>query len=182
MKRINLLKVATFVALFGVLMTSADAQCNQRSKFKGECKPMACLNLTDSQKEEIKSLKVSLAKEMTPIKNELGIKMAELKAASTGDNVDSKAVYKLIDEISDLKSEIAKKHFSNKQKVRNLLTDEQKVKFDSRAGKGHRGGHHGKGMRHGRHDMRGKHHMKGNRGGGQGFGSIELSEDVEIIG
>ncbi len=181
MKNSKIVSVLAGVALMSVFFIgSAFGYGNQQGQKgragHGEFGPEKGLNLSDTQKEEVKTLKISFIKEITPIKNELGIKMAELKAASAGDNVDARAVNMLIDKISEIKATMAKKHFANKQKVRTLLNDEQKVVFDAHAGKGHKGGRHGKAMRKGR---KGNSHkgMKGQGRQGQRLGCENI--DVE---
>ncbi|MGQ1787471.1 Spy/CpxP family protein refolding chaperone [Saccharicrinis sp. GN24d3] len=186
MKTNKRVKLMTAFALMGVLIIGSawgyGDQDGRRGKAgHGEFGPKNGLNLTDAQKEEIKALKISFMKDMTPVKNEIGIKMAELKAASTGDNVDTKAVNRLLDEIGKLKTEVAKKLFANKQKVRSLLTDEQKVIFDAHAAKGRRGGP-GKAMRQGRQGRHGdfQKRMKGQGRPGQRLGGADAEFDVEI--
>jgi hypothetical protein len=60
------------------------------------------------------------------------------------------AINKTIDEISVLKTTIAKKREAHKQEVRKLLNDEQRLFFDANAGKRGQGKgmHHGQGMQH----------------------------------
>jgi Spy/CpxP family protein refolding chaperone len=124
-----------------------------------------CLNLTDEQETKIEALRLAFIKEVTPIHNDIEVKQAMLKAASTGDDADIKKANQLIDEISQLKASMAKKKLAHRQEVRKLLSDEQKVIFDSKAGKGKMHKHHQKGQ---------KSHCKKGHGahgshGGEGF-------------
>lgn len=184
MKKVRVFRVMLAVALLAILVvgTAAGVKDGHRAKGpKGECGPKHGLNLSDTQKEEMKALRLSFTKEMTPYKNDLGVKMAELKAASTGDNVNEKTVNNLLDEIGDIKTLMAKKKFANKQKVRALLTDDQKIMFDAHAGKGHKRGHQGKAMRQGRKGGDRQFH-KGQKGHGERFSQAEAEKEIEIQG
>ncbi len=180
-KRSRVLKAATIVALFGVLFVgSAWGYGNGQMQrgTNGECR-MAGVNgmdLSEEQQSEIKELKISFVKELTPLKNELKIKKAELQAASVGDNIDKKAFYKIIDEVNSIKTQMAKKQFDHQMQVRNLLNDEQKVMFDARAGKGH-GYNKGK-MRHG---AKGQHkNGMHKRGQGKGYGCKQGAQAIQV--
>jgi len=120
------------------------------------------LKLTPEQREQGKTIKLKFIKELTPIKNELKVKMATLEALSTGDNVDVKAVNKLLEEIGKLKVEIAKKQFAQKQAFRNILTEDQKILFDANPHKEHFKGrkHDGKMQGKARQGMRNPEMMK----------------------
>lgn len=163
MKKYSLYKVTRVIALMGVFIIGSawgygDGQGPRAKTGNGEFQSMRGLDLTDTQKEQIKAMRVDFMKELTPMRNNMGIKMAELKAASAGDNVDTKAVNKLMDDIGTMRTAMAKKQFANKQKVRSLLSDEQKVMFDA---------HCAQGMREGRKGRNGNFD-KGTRGQGQG--------------
>jgi len=93
-------------------------------------------NLTDDQKKKIKDLRTPLQKEVLPLKNQLAEKRAHLKTLQTADKADLKSINSTIDEMSQLQSQIMKKHAAHTQAVRALLTDEQRVAFDTRASSG----------------------------------------------
>ncbi len=95
-------------------------------------------NLTDEQKEQIKALRLDMMKKALPIKNSIGEKRARLRSLQTASPVNMKAVNTLIDEIASLKAKIAKLRAEKRQQVRRLLSDEQRIVFDSRPP--HRGG------------------------------------------
>ncbi|MCW3788647.1 Spy/CpxP family protein refolding chaperone [Plebeiibacterium sediminum] len=165
MRKANYLKK---MVLFTVIMVSlsATAWCqmperNRMAEIEGDRHHQG-LNLTEDQKDQMKTFRVEFLKELTPLKNEVKIKNAQLQAASVGNDINEKQVYKLIEEIGGLKTQIAKKHFDHKQKVRNILTEEQKVLFDAKPqGKGLKGRQQG--MDAGREMMNQSLH-KGNRG------------------
>ena len=72
---------------------------------------------------------------MIQLENQLAEKRAQLKTLEQVDKPDMKAINSKIDEISALQNKRMKASAANRAKVRSLLTDEQRVMFDSRAGK-----------------------------------------------
>ncbi|MCD6111940.1 MAG: Spy/CpxP family protein refolding chaperone [Bacteroidales bacterium] len=90
------------------------------------------LNLTDEQAAKIKDIKLAYQKETLPLKNLLNEKRAHLKTLMTAEKADMKAINKIIDEMSTIRTKMMKKRVENRQKIRNLLTDEQKIIFDTR--------------------------------------------------
>jgi Spy/CpxP family protein refolding chaperone len=96
---------------------------------------------TEEQKETMKEMRLEMAKQIKPVKNELRELMARQKTLTTADKVDMKAINKNIDKMSDAKTEMAKIMAAQHQQVRSLLTEEQLIKFDSmKAKKGNKRG------------------------------------------
>jgi len=106
-------------------------------------------DLTKEQMDKIKSLRMEMLKQVNPLKAEIREKQAHLQTLSISEKPDMNAINKTIDEIGALKTKMMKIHAKFRQDVRALLTDEQRVVFDSKAGmmgkamKGHHGPHHG---------------------------------------
>ena len=90
------------------------------------------LNLTEDQQAQMKSLHLKLQQEMLPIRNKLGENRARYRTLSTAANADMKAINKLIDANSQLDASMVKLQAANQQAVRKLLTEEQRIIFDSR--------------------------------------------------
>lgn len=90
--------------------------------------------LTEEQKGAMKNLRLETAKKVKPLKNKLREMMAHQKSLTTADNVDMKAINKNIDKIAELRAEMAKIMAAQQQQVRKLLTDEQRLRFDSMNG------------------------------------------------
>jgi Spy/CpxP family protein refolding chaperone len=88
-------------------------------------------DITEEQKEQIKEIKTDHMKEVLPIRNQIDEKQAQLKTLSTADKVDMPKVNKTIEEIGELKVNIAKKRAAHRQGIRNALTEDQRVVFDS---------------------------------------------------
>lgn len=102
-------------------------------------------DLTDKQAEQIKDLKTAHMKEVLPLRNLIHEKQAHLQSISTGENVDMKEVNTTIEEIGKLKVTMAKKRAAHRQKIRNILDEDQRVVFDSMPMK--KNGHAGNGCR-----------------------------------
>ena len=114
-------------------------------------------NLTEEQKTKIKDIHLALSKEVQPLRNQLGELKARQKTLSTLDNPDMKAINANIDEITKVMNQLMKSRAAFRQKVRALLTDEQKVWFDSHPmHKNHRGM---------REPQMGRGHMEGHQMG-----------------
>jgi Spy/CpxP family protein refolding chaperone len=88
-------------------------------------------NLTADQKTKIETLKIKHIKEVTPLRNELDEKRAHLKTLESMEKVDRDAINKTIDEITALQGKIMKMKVNHRLDVAALLTDEQKVFFNS---------------------------------------------------
>ena len=141
------------ITLVVVMLVSLSAYSQQGQQFKGgmgknsdqisasECR---IPNLTEDQQQKIKDLKVKHIKEVTPLKNELGEKRARMRSLQSADKPDLNAINKNIDEMASLRTQIQKKSAAHRIEVASLLTDEQRVFFNS-----HIGNKNGKGMKHG---------------------------------
>lgn len=165
MKQIS--KISAMLVLMLAITFSATAQ--QRSGAPQQKKQMKFENremlpdLTDAQKEQMKSIRMKSMKANQSLKNQLMEKKAHLNTLSSADKADMKAINKQIDEISVLQASIQKVRANSKQEMRGILTDDQRVIFDAkRNGYSHRNGGQGnKGC-----DGNGPHQKK--RSGGQG--------------
>ncbi len=126
--------------------TSRVRQGHKGMHARGEHGTMGIPNLTDDQKAKIKAQQVSFGKEALPMKNQLAEKRAHLRTLQTAQNYDANAVNATIDDITKAESQLMKKSAANHEAIRKLLTDEQRLAFDSQ--KGFRGGH---GKSHNKH-------------------------------
>lgn len=91
-------------------------------------------DLTEEQKEKMKELKLKVMEESLPLKNQLNENKAKYRTLSTASEVDMKAIDKLVEESGKLETELKKKAAVNHQEIRKILTDEQRIIFDSRTG------------------------------------------------
>ena len=90
---------------------------------------------TEEQQEAIKNIRLETAKKLKPLQNKLNEMEAHQKTLSTADKADMNAIYKNIEEIGEVKTEITKVQAKEHQDVRNLLTEEQLLSFDNSRGK-----------------------------------------------
>ena len=101
------------------------------------------LDLTEAQQDQLKTLRLSFREETLPLKNELREKKARMRTLTTAKEADMKAINQLAEEMGELQTNMVKKHLAHRQEVRKILTDEQRILFDS-----HRPHRHGR-MRRG---------------------------------
>lgn len=88
------------------------------------------LKLNETQKKEIHTILFSSRKIAMPLKNKLGEKEARLNTLSTADKVDMKALKSLAQEIGEIKNQLFVSRLESDQKIRAILDDQQRLKFD----------------------------------------------------
>jgi len=93
------------------------------------------LDLSEEQLKQIEELHLNFQKESLPARNKIREKWAQLHTLIT-ESGDQSKIDQLIDEIGDLQVTIDKQRIKTHLKIRALLTEEQKIKFDTRLGKG----------------------------------------------
>ncbi len=102
---------------------------------------MGIPGLTDDQKTQIEKLRTAHQKDMLALKNQVAENRAHYRTLMTADKPDMNAINKNIDEYTGLRAAMMKKQAAHQQDIRKLLTDEQRLAFDSRkGGEGHRMG------------------------------------------
>ena len=87
--------------------------------------------LDDSQREAIQKIQSERLKESTQTRNQLNEKYAKLEALQTSDKPDMNEINKMIDEISGLQAKEMKAQAESRQKIRGLLTEEQRILYDA---------------------------------------------------
>lgn len=144
------------IALFAIA-TTAMAQPEQSRKRSPEQREMMMKRqkamhekhqnfFTEEQKTKMKELRFETAKQIKPIKNELNELSAKQKTLTTADKTDLKAINSNIDKMADLKASMQKIMAAQHQEVRQMLDEEQLLKFDAMKNKrsAKRGNSHGK--------------------------------------
>jgi Spy/CpxP family protein refolding chaperone len=125
------------VVLFSSTALKAQkAECCSKGD-KGGC-VMSLPDITDAQKQSLEKLKTQHQKDMISFKNLLAEKKAHLNTLSMAETADMAAINKTIDEIGALKTDMMKKCEAHKQDVRKVLTEKQRLIFDTQK---HHGGH-----------------------------------------
>ena len=144
----RLLTVAMVSLMFISVNTFAQkGNCEGSNGHKGNGKGAGIENkipdLTEKQKADIEQIQLDGKKEMLPITNGLGVKRAELQTLRTAEKIDQKAIDAKVKEIGNLRTQMMSLREQRVQKIRSVLTDDQKVVFDSHKGK-HSKGHSAK--------------------------------------
>lgn len=113
-------------------------------------------DLTEDQENKIEALRLEQMKASTAFRNQKNELMAKKQTLMASDNSDLKEINAVIDQMTDIHNKMMKASVKHHQDVRNLLTDEQKVIFDSRPMRGYgqrngngQGYNHGNGFRQG---------------------------------
>lgn len=88
-------------------------------------------DLSEDQKEEIKTSVTEHKKDALPLHNQLREKQAHLETLSTADEADMTAINTTIDEIGELRTQLMKNRAAHRQEIRKLLTDDQRIHFDT---------------------------------------------------
>ncbi len=87
------------------------------------------IGLTEEQESEIKAVHFDSQKEVIGLKAELEIAELELRQLMDEDEPDEAEVYRKIDGMGTLKTEIHKKRIANKLAVKSILSEEQEEKL-----------------------------------------------------
>lgn len=87
--------------------------------------------LSEDQREQIKTLRLQTHEQALGLENQLKEKKARLQTLSTGDQINARGAHSTIEEISKLEADLKKLRWDTRMEIRTLLTDEQKVVFDS---------------------------------------------------
>jgi hypothetical protein len=89
------------------------------------------LNLTREQIEKINRLELELEKELLPLVYELRSNYLELDNPEIQRNPARTQIEKVLDKIYKIEDEIQKKEIPNEEKIRGLLTEDQRAVLDS---------------------------------------------------
>ena len=88
-------------------------------------------NVDDNQHEAIRKIRAERLKESTQTRNLLHEKHAKLDLLQTADKPDMIEINKVIDEIAALQAQEMKAQAASRQKIRSLLTEEQRAHYDA---------------------------------------------------
>ena len=141
MKRFNRISA---ILLTGLLLLAVTDTMAQRSRnFRGRGMGMfegpqfnkqfqRIPDLTADQKEKIKDLRIDQMKKMTQFRNKLMENGATLRQLQSQEDPDMEAINKTIEEMGQVRTEMHKARAENHQKIREILTEEQRAFFDAR--------------------------------------------------
>jgi Spy/CpxP family protein refolding chaperone len=111
-------------------------KCNHDMKpgQPGSC-PKAFFGIQDlspEQKTKIDDLKLLHMKEVTPLRNQLNEKQARINTLMAAENADMGAINSSIDDFNAITNQLLKKKAEFKLAIRNVLTDKQKIIYNSK--------------------------------------------------
>lgn len=145
----NIIKISVLSALLIGLTVDASAQQQNRmqNKANGDCqgqmmnradrqgqnqqRMMAQLNLSEEQRAKIEQIHINGQKGMIPLRNNIQEKNAQLRSLKMSNEYDEEAANALIEEIGELRTAMMTMRTGHQQQVRQVLTEEQRVKFDT---------------------------------------------------
>ncbi len=88
------------------------------------------LDLSEAQWEKIDSIHLKVSKSTLPVLSKIKVMKAELDQLMTAENTNRNQIIKKIEEISNLKSDLVVMRSLRRQDVRDVLTEDQRIKFD----------------------------------------------------
>lgn len=89
------------------------------------------LNLTDEQRSKIEDLHLEMQKKMLSMQGDLQKLEKDFRLMVIDEKVSESQLQKQLQKIHDLKLKMALERAKNHRKIRSLLNDEQKKKFDA---------------------------------------------------
>jgi len=89
-------------------------------------------DLTGEQQDQMKDLRIDHMQEITRYRNKLAEKRASLRGLQTQDDPDMNALNTTIEEMGQVRINMHKAQAAHHQKVRDILTEEQRAVFDAR--------------------------------------------------
>ncbi len=132
---------------------NGNGMMNKQSQNRGERMLNRIPDITETQKTQITKIYTENMKQMLPLRNELSEIMAHKRTLCTTSEADIKEINKQIDKQIEVKSKMMKLRAKTHQDIRNVLTEDQRVFFDTHKQMGRKG--------------HGNHKGHGNRRGGQ---------------
>ncbi|MFW5760711.1 MAG: Spy/CpxP family protein refolding chaperone [Cyclobacteriaceae bacterium] len=131
-KIISSLLIVLFLSYGMVVAQSGPKRQGMRGQGAGGGMMMMQIpDLTEEQKSSITDLNTEMRKQTLPLRNQIREKAAQLQTMRTQDQANLDAIHDQIEEISELRVEIAKERASLHHEIRQLLNEEQRVWLDS---------------------------------------------------
>jgi len=123
--------ISAFILLSTVVF-SVNAQTTKKDSGCTGKGPISQIpNITEVQLDKISEIRTKHMKVSNDLRNQLREKRAHLQTLKSTDNPDQKDIDNTIDEITGLQNKLMKNGMAMHLEIRNQLTDEQKVYYDS---------------------------------------------------
>lgn len=149
-RRINKVAVLT-IALLMLAGSNMYAQrgrnySNQSEGFNQNQICQRIPDLTEDQQTKIEAHRLKHMKEINDFRNQKNELQAKKHTLMTSDNVTMNEINSVIDKLTSLQNKMMKSSAKHRRDIRDLLTEDQKVYFDSMPmrGRGHKKGFHSK--------------------------------------
>lgn len=123
-KNTILFVIISFLLVFNGLYASDGENPHCGNRF------MRALDLSEEQQSRISEMQLQLQRDITPLKAKIHNLRADLKLVLTAEKFDAETFKRLNGEITKLQEEIKLKQLMHQRAIRDLLTAEQKKKFD----------------------------------------------------
>ena len=156
----RIIKSAGVILLATMMTMVVDAQQNrQGGRGMGPVNDegrYARLDLTETQKEELSTLRTEQYKAMKPLRAKMSEIRAKERTLLAEETVDLKALDKVIDQQTELMNLMRKEQIRHRLKMKEVLTDEQVMKLEQRrsnaghVGQGRKGRSEGSGSGYGK--------------------------------
>lgn len=88
------------------------------------------LDLTEDQKAQMEKIRLESRKSLLPLRNEIGEINAKMRTLTTAEDADLKKINSLIDQKTSVMAKMMKVRAEAHQQLREILSDDQRVKFD----------------------------------------------------
>lgn len=133
--------ITLFMALIAIGAVAQNSTIQNRGYMGANPKKLvpqlvAQHQLSANQQEAVNALKLDLRKELLQLNNQLAEKEVQLKSLQQLEKPSIKAINSKIDEISSLQNKKMKMIAQSQVKIRELLTDEQRLEYDLRMNNG----------------------------------------------
>jgi len=100
------------------------------------------MGLSAEQMAKMQDMHLALQKEMLPLRSQLKSLRTQLKLLLVADKYDAAKVNQVIQKVADVRVRMQKAKIRHQRAMRDMLTPEQRKKFDSRILSGRLGHHH----------------------------------------
>lgn len=126
MKAKQVILMATLLTLsLALLFSGAFAQAPEKQEKRVKAK----IELTQEQKEKMRDTRLNFQKQNIRLKADLKIAGLELRSLMADEEADKAKIYQKIEEISALRTKLAKSRVDQKMAIRDILTKEQRDKL-----------------------------------------------------
>lgn len=99
---------------------------------KGRGRNQGCiqnLNLTDTQQQKIKDLRLTHQEEMIKLRSEIDLKQLEIKKMFNNSDVSRSKYLSAVDDLSAVRNKLSQARANHKMDIYELLDDDQKKEF-----------------------------------------------------